>query len=398
MRVPSTKESRLKLSGEVIYRKNELFRINFLIDNKIIKKHLITGTILREKLADNVIPTYRLDAEYDSDITDMAGFLKVNVLPEGRDIKTVLTLETNKRKSTQTPFRLVDLQGTLTHKKTDEDIDYSVDLKYSSFRKTSVSVNGDVSLSLFKSNLDLSLGVSSQRFSLPSPVLIKAGHGYDGAKGAKSFIKASLNVPATSINHGVKVLAGLDGFSLESVEIQVKTPSTSEKKPMSVSIAKSSAGDITEIQILFDNFNIDLSTRKSPLAQALIKADENNVLYALLVKVRREKSQDGKKNSVRIELEKNSKAMVRLGLNTDLKVDLVKLVGNAKELPRQEASVAFDMKLLEYTGWDFNFYFVFEEKNVFNSPASLGETPLCYNMRFKLKLCQKDTFFTQKYA
>lgn len=339
--------------GEAIYKKNELFQINFAIDNKILKQHTITGLVLREKEADNVIPTYKLEAEYNSDITDMKGHLKLNIVPEGRDIKTVLSLETNRKKSTDQPLRIVDIEGMLTHKKSEEDIDYKVDYTYKSFRKTTASLTGDVTLSMFKSNIDLNFIFSSLNLKLDSPANVKIGHAYDGSKGGKSFINLGLTLPSTKVNHNVKVIVGLDGFSLDSVEVQVKTPSSLDK-PLIVSLAKSNSknddADVTEIQLLFNNFNIDLSTRKSAIAQALIKVDEDNILRSLLLKLRREKSQDGKRNDARLELEKNSKAMASFGLNTNLKLDLAKLATNPKEIPRQEASAAFDMKVLDYTG------------------------------------------------
>ena len=336
--------------GEAIYKKNELFQINFAIVNKILKPTSITGIILREKEADNVIPTYRLEAEYNSDITDMKGHLKLNIIPTGRDIKATLSLETNKKKSTEQPLRIVDVEGTLTHKKSEDDIDYKVDFAYKSFRKTSASLTGDLGLSMFKSNVDLNFIFSSQNLKLDTPANLKIGHTYDGSKGGKSFINLGLALPATKVNHNVKVIVGLDGFSLESVELQIKTPSALDK-PLIVSLGKSASGtDVTEIQLLFNNFNIDLSQRKSAVAQALIKVDDDNILRSLLVKVKREKGDDGKKNDIRLELEKNAKGMASFGLNTHLKLDLAKLVTNPKEIARQEASAGFDLKVLDYTG------------------------------------------------
>ena len=354
LRIPETKEVRFKLSGDVIYKKQEVIEVSFLLDNKVIKNFLLSTHLLREKNPNNVIPTYLLTSEYNSELREDARSFKLKIEPNGKDIKSVLSLEFKNKQTNQIPSKLVDMQATFTHNadSQESDVDYKVDVKYSSARKTSGSLTGDVAVTMFKSKIDLNLEFNSKYYTLPSPANLKIGHAYDGSKGAKSYVEVALKVPSTPVNHGLKTLIGFgEGFSLEHLEFQVSTPTTAPGKPMIVSTGKTSTSDgVTEVRILIDNFNIDLSTRTSAVAKALIKVDENSKLNRFLVIIRREKSQDGKVNAIGLQLEKNGKDMAMLSLKTDVKLDLAKIVTNAKEIPRQEAQVALNVKILEFAG------------------------------------------------
>ena len=68
--MPQTNEVPFKVAGDVIYKKQELIESNWILESKIIKNYMMTSKILRQVTPGNVIPTYQLESEYNSEFRD----------------------------------------------------------------------------------------------------------------------------------------------------------------------------------------------------------------------------------------------------------------------------------------------------------------------------------------
>ena len=354
VKLPQTHEVPFKVAGDIIYKKQEQIESNFILENKIYKNFLVTSRILRQIVSGNVIPTYMLESEYKSEMRDDSRQLSLRVEPQGNDIKTSFFLDMKNKYTNQEQVRLVDVQGMFDHNAASGNsvVDYNVDVKYSTFKKTNARLYGKVLATMFKSNIDLKLDFASVYMTLPQPANIKYAHSYDGSKATRSYVELAVSSPYARIDYGLKTLIGLgDGVSaVNSLEFQLKTPTTPSDKPYTVLLGKTkSSQSETELSLMVNNFNIDLSESMSPVAKLLYKVDNSHVLRKVEIVLSRKVSTDGASEIV-LDIEKNDADLIRLNMNTLAKVDMLKLLSYASEIPRQEASAAITMQLLEHSG------------------------------------------------
>ena len=354
LRVPSTGDVRFKLAGDLTYAKKEQINMDFILDNKILKEYLVTFKASREVSADNVIPTYKLEAVYDSKIRNKESKLMFHVTPTGKNIKADLIVEAG---TDDQAIKLIDAVATLNHNSESSDsvVDYNVDVQVDTARQTKIHLYGNLVATMFKSDIDLSLEYNSKYFTLASPAQIKVGHVYDGKKGAKSSVELAAKFPSLPINHGLKVLFELntEKLTMESIEFQLNTPKTNNV-PYTVFIGKhiteEGQKEQTEYVAGVQNFNVDLSGSKSGLASMLTKVDGSAALKSLVIRLTKNKNKDAKTVDYNLEVKKNDNHMASLKANILKKIDLQQIRASADELPKQTLEAGLSMKILEHSG------------------------------------------------
>jgi hypothetical protein len=201
-----TNDVRLKLAGEINYRKQETLKLNFVLENKILRDYRVVFDFLRQKDEKNVVPKYEVNAVYDSNLlSDKVYQFHFDVLPNGRNIDANLALDVQNDYTNLKKVRIVT--GTLSLSNSNKQaVDYDVELKVSTYRQTQVRLYGKLAADLFRSNADLTFTVSRAGQVIISPSAVKLGHLYDGSNAQSSFVELHANIPQANVNHGVKLL------------------------------------------------------------------------------------------------------------------------------------------------------------------------------------------------
>ena len=336
------------------YKKQELFNVYFNFDNKILREVHLELEIKRSKNDNNVIGEYKLEALLDSHVRDKRLYrLYIDVIPDGKNIKSYLIIERKDKNTDQERVQLVDGLLTLTHGDSEADVDYDVDFHIETYTEKSLHLYGHVGASLFDSNIDLSLEFTNS--SLKHPVNIRLGHHFDGSSKSKSYAELSAKIPNTRLDHGVKVLllVEIPKLTVNYLEFQLRTPNSGET-PYSVHVGRTIDAESgrSEYEGGISNFNIDLSQRTSALAGALIKVDSNNILKSLVLKLTRNYDSRKKTYDHQLVVEKNGNEFAKLNSNlfgslTELRRELNRDDG---EVSAQELGAAIKLKVMEYTG------------------------------------------------
>ena len=351
-KLPITNEVPLKIAADISYKRKELFEANMIFENKIYKNFLVRSKMMRQKIATNVIPTYILESEVSLDVKDPSGKLILRVEPTGSDIKSTLSFEMKNKGTNQQVLKVVDVQGMFTRNKASEksDINYKVDVKYTNFKKTSARLYGDFVATLLKSNIDLKLDFVSDYIKLESPANLKFAYSFDGSKATKSYAELAVIAPSTPIDHNVKLICDFadQGMKIDSLEMQIRTPSTPMDKPYVIKYEMNEdESDTVEYELSVKNFNIDLSKEMNGISKTFIKVDGDNMLRTFQIKTTIKTTKE-KGLDFSIELQKNDKDMALLNLKSMFNLDVSKMLSN--EIPKQDVNLAVEVRILENGG------------------------------------------------
>lgn len=235
----SNNDIRFKLLAKIAYTKKQLIHLQLNIANKIVREINTNLEFKREKSADNVAPLYKIETSVNAKAPFVHRRLTINLTPKGRDINGDITLEN--AFDGEEIIKIYD--GTMTLKSnSDSAIDYTVDIKGDSLRRSSEShIYGKVALNLLKSEVDLSVDFKSPRIDLNEPANIKLGHTFDvSAPGAKSNVY--IQVKGDRLNNGVKLIfeANPATMKMNYLEVQI-TRSKNANLPLIIFAGNSSA-------------------------------------------------------------------------------------------------------------------------------------------------------------
>lgn len=356
MKNVQTNDIRFKLSGDIVYKKQEALIAKLQLNNKILRQLDLNLEVTREKNPQNVVPNYRVELLFDSKIRQhrYRRFL-FTVDPQGNDIRSSLLFE---KQNINTNFELEKIaEASLNLKsRSGAKYDYDVDFRMQTKRPSKLSVSGVVSLNLIKSNVDLSVEYSGPRFSLQPPAKIQMSHAFDlSSANAKSHVQLGLKYEALNVDHNVKLLFKADPsqFRIDHLEVQVQTPKNRNALPYTVFFSKqiqeqNQNSKKVHIKIGFNNFAIDLSNKQSKIAQSLIKLDSNSLINSITLDYLRTVDDNTKANNLKISLSKNNAEFVLIEGSLNGCLDNIRL--NPNEVTPQSLSSALKIRALEYTG------------------------------------------------
>jgi hypothetical protein len=349
-----TNDVRFKLNGEINYRKQETLKLNFVLDNKILREYRVVFDFLRQKDEKNVVPKYEINAVYDSNLlSDKLYQFHFDVLPNGRNINSNLALDVQNDYTGLKKVRIVTGALSLSNANKQSSNDYDVDLTVSTFRQTEVRLYGKLAADIFRSNANLTFTLSRAGQVIISPSSVRLGHLYDGSNAQSSFVELHANVPQLAVNHGVKLLFKIqpDPFKLNHLEVRVSTPRAGNT-PYSVYYTKekSTQGETVtgEYTVGVRNLNIELDEAKK-VHSYLIKADGKNNLNSLTIYVKRVKNDQTSSADSTLEFKKNDATFVYL--NGNLQGSLAGIRNSdGLTLSKQSLSAGFKVKVFEISG------------------------------------------------
>ena len=356
MKNVQTNDIRFKLSGDIVYKKQETVSAKLQLNNKILRQLDLNLEATRTKNPQNIVPNYRVELLFDSKLKQQRyrRFL-FTVDPQGNDIRSSLVFEKLNQNTNFQLEKIVEASLNL-QSRSEAKNDYDVDFKWQTKRPSMLTVSGVLSLNLIKSNIDLSVEYSGPRFKLQTPARIQMSHAFDlSSANAKSHVQLGLKYEALNINHNVKLLFKADPskFRIDHLEVQVQTPKNQNSLPYTVFFSKQiqeqdQNSKNVHIQIGINNFAIDLSKRQSKIAQSLIKLDSNSLINSITLDYFRNVDSKTNMRNLKISLSKNNVEFVLIDGSLNGCLDDIR--SNPNEVALQSLSSSLKIRALEYSG------------------------------------------------
>ena len=312
---PASSEPRFKLFSQLNYKRNEKFEIQFKVDNKIVRDVHVNAHFKRVKAKDSLVPEYKLELLLDSELIEPAKhyLVSLDLKPVDKDIKASLIVEKRDASTQQQTVQLIDGLASLTHTDdSDNEMDYDLDVQIETASKKKLHLYGHVLLSMFASNIDLSLEVTNK--TLTGPINIRTGHAFDSSDAGKTSVEFAVRAPGTGIDHGLKVLLKLDvaRLALNKVEFQVRSPRSGADTPYTLYFEKSYAEATGVAEYAFGVRNVQIALSDSRIGSALTKVDGQNVVRAFAIQFTRTAAPGKKSIAHLIVINKNEKLLAKV--------------------------------------------------------------------------------------
>ncbi|CAF1139465.1 unnamed protein product, partial [Brachionus calyciflorus] len=327
--------------------------VRFDLTNKIIREINLNFNLLREKNEENIIPTYKLEALLNSKlVNNKYKRFTLNLQPNGRNIESNLLIE---KSDESTNFKNLQIaQASLRLKSRSENkVDYDVELNYETKRPSSLKVNGRLAADLFKSDVELSILYTGPNIQLNEPATLRFGHVVDlSSPESPSFVEIGLKHPLRNVNHNVKILfqGNPVEMKLNRLEIQLTTPKSHAQNkglPYIVYLSKKeeNANQNVQITLGLNNFLIDLSTRESKVAKSLIKLDSDPIVKSLSIEYSRTKDSSKKLVEISLRTKKNNLLFGNVQFTKSGSLSDLRL--NPSEVPRQSLVSNLQVRVFE---------------------------------------------------
>ena len=376
LRQVTTNDVRLKFLAEINYEKNQVFGYHLEVENKILRPFHHKLSFGRDKRhIDNIIPKYHLEILIDSQARGPKRYnLAFDVTPENRDISSNFILEVNNARTNNQNLKIAEGKLTLTSN-SDSDIDYTVKLNAeNNLRNANLDVNGNVLVSMFKSDINLSVDYKNPRITLPKPIKIELGHLYDGSKNAVSHVRCNFEHALRNIDHGMKTSFIIDVVARKLSFIQAEFFLPHREQPIAIFYKKDANDDgkvnSKEYEFGFKNAEIWLSA-SSKVGSTLIKVDDQTRLKNLVIAFSRVHVR-GEKIDYKFSTKKNEKQFVTVIMNAFGDISVVK--SSSSELPPVSFGGKFYVK-------------VFDNSGALSTQLDLASSPKNnkYNLKFNFK-------------
>ena len=272
--------------------------------------------------------------------------------PSGQDVSSSFVLERASPSTNQQTVRYVSGDVSLTRNTESADLEYALQAHTQNlFLQSEVDVSGTVLLSMFKSNIDLSIDYKSARVQLPSPAQIRLGHDINLSAGGRSTLRAAVKHAYRHIDHSVLVTFSGDVAEkqLDFVTIDLSRPGL--KQPMQLFFEKTVTEEgrtlTKNVQFGARNMERDLSQSTLSFAQTLVKVDFDTTLRSLTVQFVRSHTK-GARISHELSVKKNEKAFVII--RDEVYGELAKVRENFNELAKTAFGASLYIKALENSG------------------------------------------------
>jgi hypothetical protein len=344
LKASATNDVRFKLFGEFDYNKGEKLTSHISVENKILRPFNHHFNFGRVKDSQNVVAKYFLEALLNREYGEAKRYnLEFDITPNGRDISSNIVVE-------KLNVKILNGKLTLTSNQ-DSKVDYTVAFNGQSARGGSLTINGQVLVDLFNSNIDLAVDFKNPKVQFPKPAKVQLGHLYDGSDNAKSFIQMKLDLPFTPINHGLKMIFNYNVATnnLAYLEFEISRPSSSVPLSLFYEKTKTTSDDVKTLEYSFGlrNALLDLANSQSSIASTLVKVDDQTNVKSLIVNFVRNHSK-GKQIDHLITVKKNDVTFVVVRDKIFGNIESIR--SSTAELPKQAFGAELYVKVLENSG------------------------------------------------